>query len=62
MVALIIQYDIDQVLYPSLSRIWNNVRSDPLFRTFFLESELGEYYEAAKENNFLDVAYNIMQY
>jgi hypothetical protein len=68
--GVIIHYDIDQELYPSLSRIiennqhfkWNNVRTDSSFHSFFLESELGGYYEAARENKFLDVAYYIMQY
>jgi hypothetical protein len=66
---VIIHYDISDALtheffnYMSIRRLftWNNVRTDPSFANFF-RSELGEFYEAARLNNFPNVAYNIMQY
>jgi hypothetical protein len=67
---IIVHYDISDALMLNFNRIklqrskyfWNDVRKDPNFDIFFRESELGAFYEAARLNNFPEVAYNIMKY
>jgi hypothetical protein len=68
--GIIVHYDIDQALMPVFTRIiqrqvtfvWNNVKEDTSFFTFFHQSELGKYYEAARTSKYLDVAHDIMRY
>ncbi|KAJ3623596.1 hypothetical protein Zmor_004427 [Zophobas morio] len=67
---LTIHYDISDTLMHEFTRImeekstftWNNVREDPSFTYFFSRSELGKFYEAARINDFPEVAHNIMKY